>query len=272
MGDDRRYEGELNAKAAAAAPPRGELIAWNPVERRSVWRVTAACVAERRRARDRRESRLSRSRRRTFHRVSRDGRRAAVGLRRRDGHHGAAGHVSRARCAVRDADGGLGWNDGARQSAELRSAQAGLRPDSDLRAWRQRQAHANAVWAFTVRLCRRSSSTRRPRRFAKERCCIARTAAFVMEAMRSRVPLPDLRYATADVHRQFESIVIGGLAEGARYAVVRRQAQLVATARDPGVRPVARSSSDARTALNRSDIPSWDWLESASGDDPLVMV
>jgi quinohemoprotein ethanol dehydrogenase len=39
MGDDRRYEGELNAKAAGAAAPRGELIAWNPVERRSVWRV-----------------------------------------------------------------------------------------------------------------------------------------------------------------------------------------------------------------------------------------
>src|SRR6185436_20320235 len=40
MGDDRRYEGELNAKAAGATVNRGELIAWNPVERRSVWRVT----------------------------------------------------------------------------------------------------------------------------------------------------------------------------------------------------------------------------------------
>lgn len=39
MGDDARYEGELLAKAAAAPPPRGELVAWNVVERRSVWRV-----------------------------------------------------------------------------------------------------------------------------------------------------------------------------------------------------------------------------------------
>jgi PQQ-dependent dehydrogenase (methanol/ethanol family) len=39
MGDDPRYEGELNAKAAAMPRPRGELVAWSPAERRAVWRV-----------------------------------------------------------------------------------------------------------------------------------------------------------------------------------------------------------------------------------------
>ena len=39
MGDDPRYEGELNARAAAAPIPRGELVAWNATERRAVWRV-----------------------------------------------------------------------------------------------------------------------------------------------------------------------------------------------------------------------------------------
>jgi len=38
-GEDPRYEGELLRKAAAAPPPRGELVAWNVVQRRRVWRV-----------------------------------------------------------------------------------------------------------------------------------------------------------------------------------------------------------------------------------------
>lgn len=38
-GRDYRYEGELIAKRDKAADPRGELLAWNPVERRVAWRV-----------------------------------------------------------------------------------------------------------------------------------------------------------------------------------------------------------------------------------------
>jgi len=38
-GEDAGYEGELTAKAAAAPPPRGELVAWSVGERRSLWRV-----------------------------------------------------------------------------------------------------------------------------------------------------------------------------------------------------------------------------------------
>ena len=40
LGDDARYNGKLTADLAKAPPPRGELVAWNPVERRAAWRVT----------------------------------------------------------------------------------------------------------------------------------------------------------------------------------------------------------------------------------------
>jgi len=39
-GTDRRYEGPLFAKLQAAPPPVGKLIAWNPIEKREVWHVT----------------------------------------------------------------------------------------------------------------------------------------------------------------------------------------------------------------------------------------
>jgi quinohemoprotein ethanol dehydrogenase len=43
-GIDRRYEGPLLAKWASSPPPTGRLIAWNPVEQREVWRVTHPVV------------------------------------------------------------------------------------------------------------------------------------------------------------------------------------------------------------------------------------
>ena len=39
IGRDYRYTGELLSKADKAPNPRGELLAWNPVERRAAWRV-----------------------------------------------------------------------------------------------------------------------------------------------------------------------------------------------------------------------------------------
>jgi PQQ-dependent dehydrogenase (methanol/ethanol family) len=39
-GTDRRYEGPLFAKLQAAPAPVGKLIAWNPIEKREVWHVT----------------------------------------------------------------------------------------------------------------------------------------------------------------------------------------------------------------------------------------
>ena len=39
LGLDDRYEGALVAKLESAPAPRGELLAWNPVERRAAWRV-----------------------------------------------------------------------------------------------------------------------------------------------------------------------------------------------------------------------------------------
>jgi quinohemoprotein ethanol dehydrogenase len=39
VGYDASYNGELVKKADAAPPPRGELIAWNAAERRAAWRV-----------------------------------------------------------------------------------------------------------------------------------------------------------------------------------------------------------------------------------------
>lgn len=39
-GLDRRYEGPLLAELQASPPPTGRLIAWDPVEQREVWRVT----------------------------------------------------------------------------------------------------------------------------------------------------------------------------------------------------------------------------------------
>ena len=40
LGYDARYDGELTKQADAAPPPKGELVAWHPVERRAAWRVT----------------------------------------------------------------------------------------------------------------------------------------------------------------------------------------------------------------------------------------
>jgi PQQ-dependent dehydrogenase (methanol/ethanol family) len=39
IGRDYRYAGELLSKRDSAPRPRGELVAWNPVERRAAWRV-----------------------------------------------------------------------------------------------------------------------------------------------------------------------------------------------------------------------------------------
>src|SRR5262249_25502932 len=44
IGGDTRYEGPLNAKLRSAPPPTGELLAWNPVERRAAWRATYPVV------------------------------------------------------------------------------------------------------------------------------------------------------------------------------------------------------------------------------------
>ncbi|MFI5058428.1 MAG: c-type cytochrome, partial [Candidatus Acidiferrales bacterium] len=43
-GIDRRYEGPLLAKLQSSPPPTGGLIAWNPVEQREVWRDTHPVV------------------------------------------------------------------------------------------------------------------------------------------------------------------------------------------------------------------------------------
>ncbi|HVS87360.1 MAG TPA: PQQ-dependent dehydrogenase, methanol/ethanol family [Candidatus Acidoferrum sp.] len=43
-GTSARYEGPLLAKWASSPPPTGRLIAWNPVELREVWRVTHPVV------------------------------------------------------------------------------------------------------------------------------------------------------------------------------------------------------------------------------------
>ena len=40
LGKDERYAGPLWQTYFSAPPPRGELVAWNPVERRAAWRVT----------------------------------------------------------------------------------------------------------------------------------------------------------------------------------------------------------------------------------------
>lgn len=44
VGIDPRYEGPLLAKLMSSPPATGELIAWNPVEQREVWRVTHPVV------------------------------------------------------------------------------------------------------------------------------------------------------------------------------------------------------------------------------------
>jgi quinohemoprotein ethanol dehydrogenase len=43
-GNSTRYEGPLSAKWASSPPPTGRLIAWNPVEQREVWHVTHPIV------------------------------------------------------------------------------------------------------------------------------------------------------------------------------------------------------------------------------------
>jgi len=44
LGDTPRYEGPLLKKLIATPPPIGKLIAWNPVEQREVWNVTYPVV------------------------------------------------------------------------------------------------------------------------------------------------------------------------------------------------------------------------------------
>src|SRR5271170_6195296 len=43
-GEDAAYEGPVLAKSQASPPTTGNLIAWNPVEQREVWRVTLPMV------------------------------------------------------------------------------------------------------------------------------------------------------------------------------------------------------------------------------------
>ena len=44
LGQNPRYEGPVAAKLASAPPPTGRLIAWDPVEQREVWRATLPLV------------------------------------------------------------------------------------------------------------------------------------------------------------------------------------------------------------------------------------
>jgi quinohemoprotein ethanol dehydrogenase len=44
IGNDPRYEGPVLAKLLASPPSTGNLIAWNPVEQREVWRVTLPVI------------------------------------------------------------------------------------------------------------------------------------------------------------------------------------------------------------------------------------
>lgn len=68
LGLDARYDGPLVARRDKSPVPRGELLAWNPVERRGVARLSSS-FAERWRARDGRKCRLSRLRRWNAHSV-----------------------------------------------------------------------------------------------------------------------------------------------------------------------------------------------------------
>ena len=70
MGDDPRYEGELNAQAAAEPAPRGELLAWSPVEGRAVWRVSLPVVQSGGSTRHCRQPCLPGSQRRHVHSLS----------------------------------------------------------------------------------------------------------------------------------------------------------------------------------------------------------
>ena len=44
IGADPRYEGPLNDRLASLPPPRGELLAWDPLRQRAAWRVTYPVV------------------------------------------------------------------------------------------------------------------------------------------------------------------------------------------------------------------------------------
>jgi mono/diheme cytochrome c family protein len=209
MGDDRRYEGELNAKAAGATLNRGELIAWNPVERRSVWRVTLPVlqsggvlatrgissfkvaptdISSRIAPRTVRRCGTSTPARESWRRPSRISRAAKQYVTVMVGWGGTMGLANPQNYGPLKPGFGRILTFAIGGAAKLTPTPYGH----------------SAPPVAAIKLDTTAAAIREGDMLYRTYCRFCHGGNAIAG------PLPDLRYATADVHRQFESIVIGG--------------------------------------------------------------
>jgi quinohemoprotein ethanol dehydrogenase len=209
MGDDPRYEGELDARAAAAPAPRGELVAWSVPERRAVWRVELP--------------------------VSQSG-----GVLATAGNLVFQGRGDGTFTAYRATDGAPLWSFDAGtgiMAPPVTYLARGVQYVTLMVGWGGTQGLVNPpnmgpvrpgfgrILTFAIGGAAKLSPTRYghaeppvPAIKLDTTAAAVREGEFLYRTYcrfchgRNVVagPIPDLRYATADVHKQFESIVIGG--------------------------------------------------------------
>jgi quinohemoprotein ethanol dehydrogenase len=209
MGDDPRYEGELNAQAASAPAPRGELLAWNAVDGRALWRVALPVVQ-------------------------------SGGVLATAGNLVFHGRSDGMFTAYRAADGAPLWNFDAGtgvMAAPVTYLANGVQYVTVMVGWGGTQGLANPrnhgpmkpgfgrILTFAIGATAKLSPTPYGHMgppvpaitldttpaAVREGAILYRTYCRFCHGLNVIAgPLPDLRYATADVHRQFDAIVRGG--------------------------------------------------------------
>jgi quinohemoprotein ethanol dehydrogenase len=205
----RDYDGPLRAALAAAPKPRGELLAWNPVSQRAAWRVPLPVV---------------------------DG----GGVLTTAGNLVFQGRADGQLAAYRATDGEKVWEFDAAtgiMAPPITYLVDGVQHVSVMVGWGGPEGLANSAddgpvkpgYGRILTFKLGASASLAPRPFGHDRpptATIALDATPEVVAEGERLygqncsfchglnavagPLPDLRYATADVHAQFDAIVRGG--------------------------------------------------------------
>jgi len=209
LGADGRYEGPLLARLIAMPPPKGELLAWDPVRRRAAWRAPSPVV---------------------------DG----GGVLTTAANLVFQGRSDGIFAAYRATDGRPLWQFDAGtgiMAPPVTYSVDGVQYVSVLAGWGGADALFNAPnrgktkpgYGRILTFALGGTATLAPRAFAKT---VPPTPAITMNASAEVIhegkllygtycaqchgfdavagPLPDLRYATRPVHEQFEAIVLGG--------------------------------------------------------------
>ncbi len=213
LGLDRRYDGPLLAKLRSSPPPTGNLIAWNPVEQREVWRVTHPVVE-------------------------------SGGVLATAGNLVFQGRSDGMLCAYRATDGKRLWEYDAGtgiMAPPITSLVGGVQHITVMAGWGGAPGLINSPGkgptkagfgrilsfaiggtsqlevppfghkkppATTIRMNASPASVREGKFLYASFCYRCHGVDAVAGAS-----IPDLRYATAETHRQFAAIVLGGVRE-----------------------------------------------------------